>query len=155
MTTEDQPSGQSGRASDAGGPVHLVKRACNLCEAICGLDVSVQTLAAGPKVVAIRGDAQDPFSRGHICPKALGLMDLQTDPDRLRSPMRRVGDRFEPIPWDEALDWVATRLAEVRAAHGAGADALVFIWVGMFRPEKNHRALIEHLATLPARLPDF
>lgn len=41
----------------------------------------------------------------------------------------------------------------LRAAHGAGADALVFIWVGMFRPEKNHRALIEHLATLPARLP--
>jgi anaerobic selenocysteine-containing dehydrogenase len=123
MTTEDQPSGQSGRASDAGGPVHLVKRACNLCEAICGLELSVNTTAAGAEVVAIRGDGQDPFSRGHICPKALGLMDLQTDPDRLRSPVRRVGERFEPISWDDALELVATRLAEVRAAHGADAIA--------------------------------
>lgn len=41
----------------------------------------------------------------------------------------------------------------VRATHGAGPDSLVFLWVGMFRPEKNHRALIEHLATLPAGIP--
>ena len=62
---------------------------CNLCEAICGIVVETD----GERVASIRGDAEDPFSRGHICPKAAALKDLHEDPDRLRRPARALGPR--------------------------------------------------------------
>ena len=84
-----------------------VHRGCNLCEASCGLTIEVQ----GSAVLSIRGDADDPISRGYVCPKGIALQDLQTDPDRLRRPVRRTAEgTFEPIGWDEALDLVADRL---------------------------------------------
>ena len=60
--------------------------ACNLCEAICGLEL---TLTDG-KVTGIRGNPDDPLSRGYICPKGVALADVYDDPDRLRRPVRRV-----------------------------------------------------------------
>ncbi len=91
--------------------------ACNLCEAICGLRFTV----ADGKVVDVRGDEHDPLSRGHICPKALALVDVHADPDRLRRPIRRTGEDWHEIGWDEALDLVASQLAKIRAEHGADA----------------------------------
>jgi len=93
-------------------------RACNLCEAICGVEIRVE----GGRVVSIRGDAADPLSRGHICPKAVALQDLETDPDRLRRPLRRRGDGgWEPVGWDEALDEIAARTRRIQAEHGRDA----------------------------------
>jgi anaerobic selenocysteine-containing dehydrogenase len=96
-------------------------RSCPLCEAKCGLAVEVQREAG--RVVGIRGDADDPFSRGYLCPKAHGLKGLQEDPDRLRRPVLRRGGEWSEIGWDEALDLAATRLREIRDAHGADALA--------------------------------
>ncbi len=70
---------------------------CNLCEAICGLLVEVEDGPDGPHVTAVRGDPDDPLSRGHICPKGVALPDLHEDPDRLRRPVRRIGDRWQEI----------------------------------------------------------
>jgi anaerobic selenocysteine-containing dehydrogenase len=95
---------------------------CHLCEAICGIAVDVD----GGRVVRIRGDERDPLSRGHICPKGVALADIQHDPDRLRAPMRRRGDTWEPVGWEEALDDVADRLAAVQRAHGRDAVGLYF-----------------------------
>ena len=95
-------------------------RACNLCEAICGIEIEL----AGDEIVAIRGDAQDPFSRGHVCPKAVALKDIQEDPDRLRRPLRRDGDGWTEIGWREALDEAASRLAAIRGEHGRDALAV-------------------------------
>jgi anaerobic selenocysteine-containing dehydrogenase len=94
-------------------------RACNLCEAICGLEIAV----VDGEVRSIKGDPADPFSRGHVCPKAVALLDIQNDPDRLRTPVRRVGDRWEPMAWGDAFDLVAARLADVIDAHGEDAIA--------------------------------
>lgn len=70
----------------------LHHRACHLCEAICGLTIeTTATEDAGVQITSIKGDPQDSFSRGHICPKAVALQDIQNDPDRLRQPMLRVG----------------------------------------------------------------
>ena len=71
----------------------LHHRACHLCEAICGIVIETE----GDRIVSIRGDKADPLSRGHICPKAVALQDLHADPDRIRRPMRRVGERWEEI----------------------------------------------------------
>ena len=103
----------------------LHHRACHLCEAICGL--TIETTAsddAGLQITSIKGDAQDTFSRGHICPKAVALQDIQNDPDRLRQPMRRVGNEWQAIGWDEAFALVAERLAAIQAEHGQNAVAV-------------------------------
>ncbi len=96
-------------------------RACNLCEAICGLAIEV----SGDEIRSIRGDREDPFSRGHICPKAVALQDVHTDPDRLRHPVRRMGDgTWKRLSWDEAFDEVGDRLRAVQKASGNDAVGL-------------------------------
>jgi len=95
-------------------------RACHLCEAICGLTIQTE----GERILSIKGDHLDSFSRGHICPKAVALQDIQNDPDRLRHPMRRCGDEWQAISWEEAYELVAERLAEIRERHGSNAVAI-------------------------------
>jgi anaerobic selenocysteine-containing dehydrogenase len=95
---------------------------CPLCEAICGIAVEHD----GRRILSIRGDPDDPFSRGHVCPKAVALRDVHEDPDRVRRPLRRRGDTWEEIGWDEALDEVGRRIAEVQRAHGRDAVALYY-----------------------------
>ena len=93
---------------------------CMLCEAICGIEVEHD----GARVASVRGDAKDRFSRGHICPKGVALADLHNDPDRLRRPLRRDGDRWEEIGWDEALGLAARRIVEIQNRHGRSAVGL-------------------------------
>lgn len=95
-------------------------RTCTLCEAMCGLVLETE----GGRVVSTRGDAEDPFSRGHLCPKGVALGDVHADPERLRQPMRRTADGWRPVSWDEALDEAAERLRAVQAAHGRDAVAV-------------------------------
>ncbi|MDH3814294.1 MAG: molybdopterin oxidoreductase family protein [Acidobacteriota bacterium] len=96
-------------------------RACNLCEAICGLAIEV----CGDDIRSIRGDRDDPFSRGHICPKAVALQDVHSDPDRLRHPVRRMGDgSWKRLSWDEALDEVGNQLRTVQKVSGYDAVGL-------------------------------
>ena len=92
-------------------------RTCNLCEALCGLAIERED----GRVRSIRGDDEDVFSHGHICPKAVALQDLHEDPDRLRRPMRRRGSTWEEVGWDEALDEAADRLAAIQDRHGRNA----------------------------------
>ncbi|MFO6398098.1 molybdopterin oxidoreductase family protein, partial [Pseudomonas aeruginosa] len=99
--------------------------ACHLCEAICGLAIETESDEGGvPRIRSIKGDPQDSFSRGHVCPKAVALQDIQDDPDRLRQPLRRVGSEWQPIGWDEAFALVASRLGEIRERHGNDAVAV-------------------------------
>ncbi len=100
-------------------PTTTVHRQCNLCEAHCGINVEVD----GAEVLRISGDPDDEFSRGYICPKAAALADLYEDPDRLRRPVRRTAEGWEPMEWDEALDFAAQGLRKVRDAHGDDAVA--------------------------------
>ncbi|MGW8367159.1 MAG: molybdopterin oxidoreductase family protein [Gammaproteobacteria bacterium] len=95
----------------------IVRRACHLCEAICGLEIEEEN----GTVLHIRGDAEDPLSRGHVCPKAVALKDIHEDPDRLRKPVRREGSRWRECGWDEALDLTANRLTEISREHGDNA----------------------------------
>jgi anaerobic selenocysteine-containing dehydrogenase len=84
---------------------------------MCGIEVEID----GEEVVSIRGDEQDVFSRGHVCPKATALKDLYDDPDRLRQPVRRVGDRWEPMSWDDAFTEVVDRIEKIQDDHGRDA----------------------------------
>ncbi len=90
---------------------------CPLCESICGLEIEV----VDNQITSIRGDKEDPFSKGHLCPKAVALQDIQADPDRLRRPMRRRGSEWEEISWDEAFDVCVSRLSAIQREHGKDA----------------------------------
>jgi anaerobic selenocysteine-containing dehydrogenase len=96
-------------------------RACNLCEAICGLAIEV----CGEEIRSIRGDTDDPFSQGHICPKAIALQDVHADSDRLRHPVGRMEDgSWRRLSWEEAFDEVASRLRSVQTTSGYDAVGL-------------------------------
>ncbi len=91
---------------------------------MCGISIEVE----GPRILSIRGDRDDPFSRGHICPKAAALQDIHEDPDRLRQPVRRrPGGGFERIGWDEAFAEVADKLRSIQDRRGRNA---VGVYVG-------------------------
>ncbi len=86
---------------------------------MCGLVIDTD----GDRVTGIRGDADDPLSKGHICPKAVALQDVHTDPDRVRHPMKRVGDRWERISWDEAMRLAVDGIQRVQRTHGRDSVA--------------------------------
>jgi anaerobic selenocysteine-containing dehydrogenase len=115
-------------------------RACPLCEAICGLEFQYE----GEDLAAIRGDRDDPFSRGHICPKGNAILDLESDPDRVTRPLLRRGRDWEEISWDQAFAHAGERLASIQREHGPSA---VGVYLG--NPNVHH---LGHIAYAPALL---
>ena len=86
-------------------------RTCPLCEATCGLEIKLD----GERIVSIRGDEADVFSKGFICPKGSALRALHEDPDRVRTPLIRDGDHFREAGWDEAFALIDSRLPPILA----------------------------------------
>jgi anaerobic selenocysteine-containing dehydrogenase len=89
-------------------------RTCPLCEAGCGLEITVK----GDRVTRIRGDQQDVFSHGFICPKGSTLRQLHDDPDRLRAPLVRRDGELVEVSWPEAFAEVERRFTEATERHG-------------------------------------
>ena len=119
------------------------RTSCNLCEAICGVLVTVED----GRVTDIRGDESDPLSRGHICPKAVALRDLQEDPDRLTTPVRRTADGWQQIGWEAAYELVVGKLAGIQREHGRNA---VGVYLG--NPNVHSLGALTHLPTMVRQL---
>ncbi len=101
-------------------------RTCNLCEAMCGLEIKTEDGA----IRHIKGDVNDPFSQGYICPKGNALQDLLNDPDRLRKPIKKTNAGWKEISWKEAYDLAAKGLKQVQREHGRDA-------VGVYQGNPN------------------
>src|SRR5215207_8826113 len=108
---------------------HTAHTTCPLCEATCGLVLTIEN----DQIATVRGDRDDPFSNGFICPKGASLGQLDADPDRLTGPrIRRNGTqgpaagsgRLEPASWEEAFALVNERLTAIIAEHGRDAVGL-------------------------------
>jgi anaerobic selenocysteine-containing dehydrogenase len=90
-----------------------VIRTCPLCEATCGLELTLED----DQIVSVRGDADDVFSKGFVCPKGAAMKELHSDPDRLRTPLLRKADgSLKPATWDEAFAEIDRRLSPILAA---------------------------------------
>lgn len=94
-------------------------RTCNLCEAMCGLEITYKE----KKVISIVGDKKDPLSKGFICPKSLALKDLYEDPDRLKTPIKRTENGWQEISWSEAFDEVEIQIKKIQEKYGNNAVA--------------------------------
>ena len=109
----------------------MALRVCHLCEATCGLTMTID----GDQVTDIRGDSEDVFSRGYICPKGAALGELHADPNRLTQPMIRQGNgTLAPSTWDEAFDLNCERLGPILRDHGPSS-------VGLFLGNPNFHNL--------------
>jgi anaerobic selenocysteine-containing dehydrogenase len=106
--------------------------------------------AGSEQVVKVRGDADDVFSHGFLCPKGVAIAALHDDPDRLRTPLLRGPDgELRPAGWDEALAFVAARLGPLLERHGRDA---VGVYIGNpaahgMAPLLYGRALLKALGT--------
>lgn len=105
--------------ADPAPSLRTVFRTCPLCEAGCGLEVTLRPDGkGGEEVQRIRGDMADVFSKGYICPKGSTLKQLHEDPDRLRTPLvKRDGVHVEAT-WDEAWAAIESGLVDVIDKHG-------------------------------------
>ncbi len=93
---------------------------CRICEALCGLEVDVDE----GRIVDIRPDAAHVGTEGFGCPKGLKQHMLYDSPDRLRHPLRRVGNGYRKATWDEAYDDIGSRVARLRRDHGPDSIAM-------------------------------
>ncbi|MET8451613.1 molybdopterin oxidoreductase family protein [Streptomyces sp. NPDC005209] len=96
-------------------------RICPLCEATCGLTLTVE----GTRVTGARGDRDDVFSKGFICPKGASFGAVDGDPDRLRAPLVRKDGELREATWEEAFDAVAAGLGPVVERYGPDAVGVV------------------------------
>jgi anaerobic selenocysteine-containing dehydrogenase len=110
--------------TEPGTDSRIAYRTCPLCEAGCGLEIALHRTNGAQRVGRIRGDRDDVFSHGFICPKGSTLRQLQEDPDWLRRPLVKRDGRFEPATWDEAFAEVERRLLPILERHGRDAAGI-------------------------------
>jgi anaerobic selenocysteine-containing dehydrogenase len=122
MTIADEAPSAPGSTRPA---TRTAIRTCPLCEAGCGLEVTLRPTADGGEEVArIRGDQADVFSQGYICPKGSTLKQLHEDPDRIRRPLVKRDGTFVEVGWDEAFAAIEAGLLPILEAHGRDAAAV-------------------------------
>src|SRR5438067_3978258 len=95
-------------------------RTCHLCEATCGLELHLD----GRDITLVRGDRDDVFSHGYLCPKGTALKQLEADPDRIRCPRVRTEDGWRDVSWDDAFEAIDAGLTPIRERYGADAVAV-------------------------------
>jgi len=94
------------------GTIH--KTGCVLCAQNCGLEVEVEN----NRIVKVKADKQNAKSEGYICRKGLNVAHHQHNADRLKYPLKKVGDKFERISWDQAIDEIAAKLKNIIGQYG-------------------------------------
>ena len=90
------------------------KTGCVLCAQNCGLEVLVED----NRMVKVKGDKDNPRSKGYVCRKGLNVINHQYPADRLAEPLKRVGNDFQPVSWDQAITEIVEKTKGVLEAHG-------------------------------------
>ncbi len=98
----------------------IAYRTCHLCEATCGLELHLD----GRDITLVRGDRDDVFSHGYLCPKGTAIKHLETDRDRVRAPLLRTENGFREVSWDEAFAAIDAGLSPLRERYGNDALAV-------------------------------
>jgi anaerobic selenocysteine-containing dehydrogenase len=90
----------------------------------CGAEIYVKD----GKVICVEGDPKHPHNQGRLCPKGLAIPQYMYHPDRVTTPLKRIGERgegkWQPISWDEAYGTIEARLKHIRDKYGA--ESVIF-----------------------------
>jgi anaerobic selenocysteine-containing dehydrogenase len=117
--------------------MRVEKSFCRLCFGLCGMDVTIDD---GGRVVSVKGDRDNPLTKGYACVKGLDAPEALYGDKRFLRPLKRVGDRHVPIPLEQALDEIADKLKVIIAEDGAqsvaffrgtgtfGCNVAIFSW---------------------------
>ena len=108
------------RRHDETKGVELAYRTCPLCEATCGLEIALRD----GRAVSVKGDKEDVFSKGYVCPKGAALADLHNDPDRLRHPLLKKNGAWVEVDWEEAFAAVESGLVPLMEEYGRDTVAV-------------------------------
>jgi anaerobic selenocysteine-containing dehydrogenase len=109
---------------EAAPDIRVHQRFCPFCEQNCATEITADH--TNHRVVSVRGDKQDPLSKGFICPKAVAIKDLHEDPDVLTGPLVKRNGVFEPATWEEAIAVAAEGIQRVQARHGRDGMGFFF-----------------------------
>lgn len=90
------------------------KSSCACCAQNYGLEVMVE----GNRIIKVRPDKQNPRSEGYCCRKGLKMAHYQYHEDRLKRPLKRVGEKLHEVSWDQALDEIAAKLKSAVKTYG-------------------------------------
>lgn len=121
-------------AFQAGGDIAWHKSVCRFCGTGCGVVLGMKE----GRLVALRGDPKHPTTKGLVCAKALFLPKIVYSPDRLKHPMKRNGNGYERISWDEAMNLMADKFAEAIKEHGP--DSAAYYGSGQALSEESYLA---------------
>jgi len=122
--------------------VKRLRTVCRSCHGGCGVIAHVQD----GKVIKVEGDPESPISHGSMCTKGLAITQLAYHPDRILYPMKKAGDNWDRITWDEALDTVTTKFRDVIKTYGAEA---IVIGQGTGRDFESHFSRFGNLLGTP------
>jgi len=129
--TQIPPLTHLAQAAAPNGEVKTVPTFCEMCFWRCAGVASVRD----GKVWKFEGNPIDPQSRGRLCPRGSGAPGAINDPDRLRTPLIRTGERgkeaWKTATWDEALTHVADRMQKIKGAHGPESIAMLYHGIGV------------------------
>jgi thiosulfate reductase/polysulfide reductase chain A len=122
------------------GELKVIPTTCDMCFWKCGALAYVRD----GKLWKVEGNPLDPLSRGRLCTRGTGGIGACEDPDRLRTPLLRVGERgreeWKSVTWGEALDFTAKRMKEIAAAHGPESIAMFKHGIGAYFVEHALKA---------------
>jgi anaerobic selenocysteine-containing dehydrogenase len=109
------PANQSMKHDKGGGKMgEWRKSSCVLCAQNCGLELLVED----DRITKVRADRENPRSEGYVCRKGMSVIYYQYPRDRLTGPLKRVGDGFVSVTWEQALDGIAEKLQQIRGEYG-------------------------------------
>ncbi len=125
----------------------IVKTHCAFCYAFCGLDIHVKD----GKIVKVEGNKEAPHSQGKMgCPKGASLKQFVYSPNRIKYPLKRVGKRgegkWQRVSWEEAFDFIITKLQEIKEKYGPEALAM-YRGTGVYSHIYNHLRLFDLYGT--------
>ena len=92
---------------------------CVFCAQNCGLECEVEN----GQIIGVRGDKSNPRSQGYCCRKGLAMAHYEHNADRLKYPLKKVGDHHERISWEQAIDEISAKLLELKEKYGGSAIA--------------------------------
>jgi len=128
---------------------------CLGCVGNCGAIYEVEN----NKIVKVRGDKDHPLTKGYMCPKGMAAEEIRSAPERLKHPLKRIGDKGEgkwaQISWEEATDEIADRLAQVKKEYSAEAVAVADGFSGVLSGLDPDVGKFLHLFGSPNRVVDL